>query len=107
MPSVKADPDFLCGNEFADLAGELRFLEGHGLAVERVQLDVTIEPGQALIFDNLACAHGRQGRRRPGELRQRVFGHRALSVESQCALRERALAAFGPAVKDPAGRGHG
>jgi hypothetical protein len=94
LPSVKADPDFLCGNEFIDLTAELRFLEGHGLSVEAVQRDVTIEPGEALIFDNLAFAHGREGRRNPGELRQRVFGHRSLGVEHQRALRERFLDAF-------------
>jgi hypothetical protein len=48
-----------------------------------------------LLFDNLALAHGRRGVRRPGELRQRVFGHRQLAVAGQLALREWVLGAFG------------
>jgi hypothetical protein len=94
LPSVKADPDFLCGNEFHSLAAELDFFKGHGLSVLDAQRDIIIEAGTVAVFDNLALTHGRRGRRRPGELRQRVFGHRALGVEAQRTLRDRVLGAF-------------
>ncbi len=94
LPSIKADPAFLCGNEFHSLAEELDFFGGHGLSLVDAQRDIIIEPGTVAVFDNLALAHGRRGRRRPGELRQRVFGHSALGVDAQCALRDRVLGAF-------------
>jgi hypothetical protein len=98
LPSVKADPDFLCGTEFAGLADELDFFGSHGLCVPDVQLDLTIDPGAIAIFDNLALAHGRQGRRNPGELHQRVYGHRGLDTGRQGELRDRTLAAFNSAA---------
>ena len=59
-----------------------------------VGTEVCLRPGELLVFDNLALAHGRRGARRPGELNQRVFGHRALAVDQQVELRDRVLAAF-------------
>ena len=97
LPSIRADPDFLCGNEFQSLDAELDFFEGHGLSLVDTQSEIIIEPGTVVVFDNLAMAHGRRGRRRPGELRQRVFGHRALEVKEQRTLRDRVLAAFSSA----------
>lgn len=94
LPSVKADPGFLCGNEFARADAELDFLEGHGLSVSDVELELELQPGQLLVFDNLVLAHGRRGVRRPGELRQRVFGHRALDVAGQRELRDELLLSF-------------
>jgi hypothetical protein len=94
LPSVKEHPDFLCGLEFDSLLAELAFFEQHRLHVEDVAIDIALEPGELLIFDNLALAHGRRGTRRPGELRQRVFGHKGLDPASQCKLRDRALSAF-------------
>jgi Taurine catabolism dioxygenase TauD, TfdA family len=94
LPSVKADPDFLCGMEFESLNAELAFFRRHGLHVEEVTIEVALRPGQLMVFDNLALAHGRRGRRQPGELHQRVFGHRQLSLVDQRALRERVLSAF-------------
>jgi hypothetical protein len=94
LPSVKVSPDFLCGNEFASLAAELDFFAAHGLAVDDAQIEVTLEPGAVVIFDNLVLAHGRRGARRPGELRQRVFGCRALRSSGQREVRDRVLAAF-------------
>jgi hypothetical protein len=94
LPSVKADPDFLCGMEFNSLSAELAFFRRHGLDIEAVAIDVALGPGQLMVFDNLALAHGRRGCRRPGELHQRVFGHRQLSPVEQRASRERVLSAF-------------
>jgi hypothetical protein len=94
LPSVKADTDFLCGLEFDSLAAELAFFEHHRLRVEDVAIDVALAPGELLLFDNLALAHGRRGMRQPGELRQRVFGHKSLDPASQCELRDRVLSAF-------------
>ncbi len=54
------------------------------------------EPGELLLFDNLAVAHGRRGTRQPGELRQRVFG-RHLQPAAQRELRDHVLAAFSEA----------
>ncbi len=101
LPSVRADPDFLCGNEFGSLTAELDFFAGHGLAVLDAQRQVTIDPGAVLVFDNLALAHGRRGARQPGGLLQRVFGHRGLDVDGQRQLRDRVLASFSA---DPACR---
>jgi hypothetical protein len=95
LPSVKLSPDFLCGNEFSSLAAELDFFAAHGLAVDDAQIEVTLEPGAVIVFDNLVLAHGRRGTRRPGELRQRVFGCRAAAPSGQREIRDRVLAAFG------------
>jgi hypothetical protein len=57
LPSVKAVPELLCGLEFDTLQAEHDFLARHGLHVEAVE--VALAPGQLLVFDNLAVAHGR------------------------------------------------
>ncbi len=95
LPSVKADAEFLCGNEFASLAAEFDFFAAHGLSIEDVQIEIALRPGCALVFDNAVLAHGRRGVRQPGELRQRVFGYRATPVSAQRELRDAVLAAFG------------
>ena len=94
LPSVKEDPEFLCGTEFASLAEEAAFFAQRGLRPEIVGIEVCLRPGELLVFDNLTLAHGRRGVRRPGELNQRVFGDRALPVDQQVELRDRVLAAF-------------
>jgi hypothetical protein len=94
LPSVKADPGFLCGTEFPTLASELAFFKARHLDVLGAQTEVELRPGELLMFDNLAFAHGRRGRRQPGELHQCVFGYRALSVDRQVALRDRVLTSF-------------
>lgn len=78
LPSVKVDADFLCGTEFDSLDAELRFFARHSLRVDEVQIEVPLSPGELLVFDNLAVAHGRRGSRRPGELHQWVFGESSL-----------------------------
>lgn len=61
LPSVKTAPEFLCGLEFDSLGSELAFFARHCLHVEDVQIDVALRPGELLVFDNLALAHGRRG----------------------------------------------
>ena len=78
LPSVKSTPGFLCGMEFDNLAAEVNFFNFLSLDVDAVQIEVPLRPGDLLVFDNLVLAHGRRGSRRPGELHQRVYGHRAL-----------------------------
>jgi hypothetical protein len=95
LPSVKSTPGFLCGMEFTTLAGESDFFKRLGLDVGVVEVEVPLQPGDMLVFDNLAVAHGRRGSRKQGELHQRVYGHRLLGPAAQCALRDRFLAAFG------------
>ncbi|MDQ6805868.1 MAG: TauD/TfdA family dioxygenase [Actinomycetota bacterium] len=94
LPSVKSTPGFLCGTEFDNLAAELSFFKRLGLDVDAVQVEIPLQPGDLLVFDNLALAHGRRGSRRPGELHQRVYGHQSLSPTAQRALRDRFLAVF-------------
>ncbi len=93
LPSVKVDPGFLCGLEFDSLSSELAFFSRYGLCIRDVEVEIALGPGELLLFDNLAVAHGRRGRRQPGELRQRVFGHH-LQPETQSELRDRVLTAF-------------
>jgi hypothetical protein len=95
LPSVRADPDFLCGTEFSTLADETLFFTQRGLPVDDIVIEVRLQPGELLIFDNLALAHGRRGSRAPGELHQKVFGHRELDPREQIKLRDRVLANFG------------
>jgi hypothetical protein len=97
LPSVKSTPGFLCGMEFDSISAELHFFEHLGLDVAAVQIDIPLCPGDLLVFDNLAVAHGREGTRCPGELHQRVYGHRSLSPSAQRVLRDRFLAIFGAA----------
>ena len=94
LPSVKSTTAFLCGMEFDNLAAELSFFSYLGLDVDAVAVEVPLRPGDLLVFDNLALAHGRRGSRKPGELHQRVYGHRSLSPAAQCSLRDRFLAVF-------------
>ncbi len=89
LPSLKVDPAFLCGTEFASLAEERDFLIG--LGIDAPETEVVVAPGELLVFDNLAVAHGRRGARAAGELHQRVYGHRALAGPDQQVLRDRVL----------------
>ncbi len=94
LPSVKAEPGFLCGTEFDNLRSEVAFFERHSLSLEAVTVEVGLSPGELLVFDNFALAHGRRGSRRAGELRQWVFGEDGVGVAEQLELRERVLSAF-------------
>jgi len=102
LPSVKTEPGFLCGMEFESVLSEARFLEQLGLSVEAVEFEIALSPGELLVFDNLAVAHGRRGSRRPGELHQWVFGAKAVGLAEQRSIRDGVLAAFdGPRGRDP------
>jgi hypothetical protein len=101
LPSVKVDPDFLCGLEFDSLSSELTFFSRYGLSIADAEIEIALEPGGLLVFDNLTVAHGRRGTRQPGELRQRVFGHQ-LQPAVQIELRDRVLTTFYAAQPDKA-----
>ena len=90
---MKVEPGFLCGLEFDNLHAELAFFERHGLRIHDVEISVDLQPGELLVFDNLAVAHGRRGTRQPGELHQRIFGH-SLEAAAQSKLRDDVLVAF-------------
>lgn len=105
LPSVKADPGFLCGTEFESAVSEAQFLERRGLRVDAVEVEIALAPGDLLVFDNFALAHGRRGSRRPGELHQWVFGAKAVGLAEQRRIRDRVLAAF-EGSGSPAGVAH-
>jgi hypothetical protein len=93
LPSVKRTPGFRCGLEFVSLAEELRFFSDRGVPLD-IEHEICLKPGELLIFDNLLVAHGRRGTRQPGELHQRVIGHRQMPSDQQQAIRDRFLSAF-------------
>jgi Taurine catabolism dioxygenase TauD, TfdA family len=93
LPSVKIESGFLCGLEFDSLTAEMAFFERHGLRIDNVEILVKLQPGELLVFDNLAVAHGRRGTRKPGELRQRMFGY-GLQPAALQNLRDGILGAF-------------
>ncbi len=87
LPSVKVERDLLCGLEFDSLCSELTCFSRYGLRIPDAETEIALEPGELLVFDNLAVGHGRRGTRQPGELRQRVFGHH-LEPTAQSKLRD-------------------
>ncbi len=93
LPSVR-EPGFRCGTEFDDAEGEAAFFADRGLDVAAVAVDVRLAPGDLLVFDNHAVAHGRRGRRLPGELHQRFYGLLGAGVDEQLRLRDRLLDRF-------------
>jgi hypothetical protein len=95
LPST-ADKSFLCGMEFASVAEERTHFARHGLELESIEHRIRLSAGDVLLFDNLATAHGRVGKREPEELHQLCAGYRGLNVTSQATLLQRVLGAFGP-----------
>jgi hypothetical protein len=93
LPSVR-EPGFRCGTEFDDPEGEAAFFAARGLDVAALEVEVRLGPGDLLVFDNHAVAHGRRGRRLPGELHQRFFGLLEAGVDEQLRLRDRLLDRF-------------
>ncbi len=85
---------FLCGMEFATLDEERRYFASHGLHLAAAEEEIVLSSGELLLFDNLATAHGRRGRREPGELHQLCIGFRSLDLTGQATLLGRVLAAF-------------
>ena len=92
--SLPSASDCLCGQELESVADEHDHFAARGLRLEAVELLVSVQPGELLVLDNLATAHGRLGQRRENELHQLMLGHRQLGVARQIELRDRVLAAF-------------
>ena len=93
LPSVK-QPGFRCGMEFDDAEAEAAFLAARGLEVAAVAIELRLAPGDLLVFDNHAVAHGRRGRRLPGELHQHFYGLLGAGVDEQLRMRDRLLDRF-------------
>jgi hypothetical protein len=96
LPSA-ADPAFLCGMEFGSVRAEQAHFARHGLRLDSVERRIALGPGDLLLFDNLAVAHGRVGKRRPEELHQLCVGYRGLDAVGQQAVLDLVLEAFGAA----------
>ena len=100
------DAGFLCGMEFESHAQERYHFAERGLDLDAVEQRVLLGPGQLLLLDNLATAHGRLGVRKPLELHQLCLGYRSLDVSAQSVRLGRVLKAFssdvGPEL-EPAG----
>jgi hypothetical protein len=94
LASVKTTPGFRCGLEFTGLADEIAFFAHHGVALGDIEQELRLDPGELLIFDNQLVAHGRRGSRQPGELHQRVIGHRQALPDRQRTIRDWFLTAF-------------
>jgi hypothetical protein len=86
---------FLCGMEFLTLDDERGYFARHGLRPAAVEEEIVLSSGELLLFDNLAIAHGRRGRRDTGELHQLCIGFGTLDIGGQATLLERILSAFG------------
>ena len=86
---------FLCGLEFATLDEERHYFARHDLDLTAAEEEIVLASGELLLFDNLAVAHGRRGRRQPGELHQLCLGFGSLDLTGQAQLLDRILAAFG------------
>jgi hypothetical protein len=93
LPST-VDPGFLCGMEFASREEERSHFARHGVDLDAVEARVRLAPGELLLLDNLAAAHGRIGRREPEELQQLCVGYRALDPARQRTVLGRVLEAF-------------
>lgn len=93
LPDRNAD-GFLCGMEFATLDEEHRYFTRHGLHLAAAEKAVVLSGGELLIFDNLVTAHGRRGRRDPGELHQLCIGFGSLDLTAQATTLDRFLAGF-------------
>jgi hypothetical protein len=100
LPDRAAD-GFLCGMEFAALREERQYFARHGLDLAAAEEEVVLSGGELLLFDNLAVAHGRRGRRATGELHQLCVGFRSLGLPGQVTLLERFLAAFAASAGPP------
>jgi hypothetical protein len=86
--------DLLCGMEFESLAEERHHFAERGLDLDAAEHVVALRPGGLLVFDNLATAHGRLGRRQPLELQQLCLGYRKLDPRHQADLLARVMAQF-------------
>jgi hypothetical protein len=96
LPAIDAD-GFLCGMEFATLEQERAYFARHGMQLADVEQEIVLSPGDLLLFDNLATAHGRRGRRHTGELHQLCIGCGSLDLTGQATLLDWILASFSTA----------
>jgi hypothetical protein len=87
LPAKDSD-GFLCGMEFASLDDERRYFAQHGMSLESAEQEIVLEPGELLVFDNLAMAHGRRGRRQTNELHQLCVGFPSVEPADQAELLE-------------------
>jgi hypothetical protein len=93
-PRLPRPGDLLCGMEFETVAEEQVHLAHRGLDLHSVEQRVRLGPGELLLFDNLATAHGRVGLRRPLELHQLCVGFSRLGASEQSLLLRRVLGAL-------------
>jgi hypothetical protein len=93
LPDREAD-GFLCGMEFATLDEERHYFARHGMRLAAAEEEIVLSSGELLLFDNLAVAHGRRGRRDAGELHQLCIGFGSLDLTGQATLLDRILAGF-------------
>ncbi len=80
--------------EFASIDEERRYFARHGMSIEDVEQQIALGGGDLLVFDNLAVAHGRQGRRAAKELHQLCIGFRYADVAQQTEVMGRLVEAF-------------
>lgn len=52
LPTVSANPDFLCGTELSTIEDETLFFAQRGLSIDAVAVEVRLQPGELLLFDN-------------------------------------------------------
>jgi hypothetical protein len=90
-PTLPRSGDVLCGMEFHTLGEERDHFAERGLDLVAVEQRVRLGPGQLLLLDNLATAHGRLGLRRPLELDQLCVGFARLEASEQSLILRRVL----------------
>jgi hypothetical protein len=88
------DANFLCGMEFNSVDDECDYYRRHGMNVDSVERRVILGPGELLLFDNLAIAHGRIGRRPVKELHQLCIGQLSADRAAQAHLLDGLAAHF-------------
>jgi hypothetical protein len=93
LPS-KDDEGFLCGMEFTCIDDERSYFSRHGMTLAGLEQQVALGSGELLVFDNLATAHGRVGRRNARELHQLCIGLRSADLAQQAETAARVIGAF-------------
>jgi hypothetical protein len=93
-PTLPRSGAALCGLELDSLAHERDHFADRGLDLDAVEQRILLRPGELLLLDNLATAHGRLGVRKPLELHQLCVGFRDLDGATQSVLLRRVLGAF-------------
>jgi hypothetical protein len=93
-PTLPCSGAALCGLELDSLAHERDHFADRGLDLDAVEQRILLRPGELLLLDNLATAHGRVGLRKPLELHQLCVGFRDLDGTEQSVLLRRVLGAF-------------